>query len=95
VTGHRKSKEIPLSSLLWFFYLVEVRRMTVPSQLRRARFERSLTQCDLMLKTGIPQSRISLIEKGYYPPKSEEAKKIARALGMRVSDLFSNGGGKR
>ncbi len=61
--------------------------------LRKARFERSMTQLDLMIRTGIPQSRLSTIERGYYPVKPKEAKKIARALGMKVAELFPNGNG--
>lgn len=63
--------------------------------LKKVRFERRLTQCGLMLKTGIPQSRISLIENDYYSPTPEEARKIAKALGLKVEDVFPKEGAKK
>jgi transcriptional regulator with XRE-family HTH domain len=55
--------------------------------LKKVRFERRLTQCGLMLKTGIPQSRISLIENGYYSPTPEEARRITKALNLKVGEM--------
>jgi len=56
--------------------------------LREARFFKGLNQWDISVKTGIPQSKLSLIERGYVDPKEEEKKKIAKALGCKVEDIF-------
>jgi len=61
--------------------------------MKQVRFSKYKTQISLMVATGIPQSRLSTIENGYYPPKAEEARKIAKALGVRIKDLFPNGNG--
>ncbi len=56
--------------------------------LREARFFKGLNQWDISVRTGIPQSKISLFERGYLSPKEEEKKKIAKALNCRVTDIF-------
>ena len=61
--------------------------------LREARFRKGLNQYDISLKTGIPQSKISLFENHYLTPKPEEAQKIARALRLPVTELFPENGG--
>jgi transcriptional regulator with XRE-family HTH domain len=59
--------------------------------LREARFKKGLTQFDLRIKTGIHQSRISLLERGYYEPRAEEIEKLARALSIPANELeFKN-----
>ena len=59
--------------------------MVTPMKIERIKKE--LKQTDLWMKTGIPQWKISLIENGM-PPKPEEKKKIAKALGLTESKLF-------
>ena len=56
--------------------------------LKEARFFRGLNQWDISVKTGIPQSRISLIERGYVDPKEGEKRKIAKALNHKVETVF-------
>ena len=56
--------------------------------LKEARFFKGLNQWDISVKTGIPQSKLSLIERGYVDPKKDEKKKIAKALGYKVTDIF-------
>jgi DNA-binding XRE family transcriptional regulator len=56
--------------------------------LKQARFFKSLNQWDISLRTGIPQSRLSLIERNYVDPKEDEKKKIAKALNCKVEDIF-------
>ena len=56
--------------------------------LREARFFRGLNQWDISVKTGIPQSKLSLIERGYVDPKKDEKRKIAKVLGCKVSEVF-------
>lgn len=58
--------------------------MTV-STLRR---QMGLSQFDLSLRSRVHPSTISRIESGRYRPYPAEAKRLARALGVRVEDLF-------
>jgi|WetSurMetagenome_2_1015567.scaffolds.fasta_scaffold535216_1 transcriptional regulator with XRE-family HTH domain len=57
------------------------------TRMKMQRLLREITQVDLWLKTGIPQWRLSLIERGI-KPKAEEEEKIARALGVEPEKLF-------
>lgn len=52
--------------------------------LKEARFKKDMTQFDLRLLTGIHQSRISCIERGYVKPRDDEKEKIESALGLRI-----------
>ena len=56
--------------------------------LREARFHAGLSQYDIALKTGIPQSKISLIENEYSIPNAEERKKISKAVKSKQEDIF-------
>ena len=56
--------------------------------LKEARFFKGLNQWDISIKTGIPQSKLSLIERGYVNPKEHEKKKIAKALNCKVEEIF-------
>ena len=56
--------------------------------LREARFFRGLNQWDISVKKGIPQSKLSLSERGYVDPKKDEKRKIAKVLGCKVSEVF-------
>jgi len=62
------------------------------SKLYRTRVLQRVSQYVIALKTGIQQSRISLIENALIQPKEEEKKKIAKALGVPVQDLFDENG---
>lgn len=57
------------------------------SQLKLERIKREVSQNDLELRTGIPQWRISLIERGLRP-KQHEIEKISEALRLSVEDIF-------
>ena len=48
--------------------------------LRAVRFKKRFIQHDLVKATGIPQSKISLIERGYISPTKNERRAIAKAL---------------
>jgi len=58
--------------------------------LKTARFKKNLTQWDLKAKTGIHQSKISLMERGYLEPNKDEVKRLAKALGVKADDLTWN-----
>lgn len=55
--------------------------------LREVRFKKSFIQHDLVKATGIPQSKISLIERGYVSPTRNERHAIAEALGLEPGDI--------
>jgi predicted transcriptional regulator len=52
--------------------------------LKEARFKTGKSQFDLRLLTGIHQSRISCIERGYVKPRDDEKEKIESALMLRI-----------
>jgi len=59
--------------------------------LREARFYKRFSQWDLQIRTGLHQSKISLIERGYVEPSPEERKRIAEALDINPDELSFNG----
>ena len=59
------------------------------NRLREVRFFKRVTQPLLALKTGIPQSRISLIENELVTPKEEEKRKLCKILRVTRRNLFS------
>ena len=52
--------------------------------LKKARFIRGKTQFELRLLTGIHQSRISVIEKGYVVPRDDEKERLEAALNTKI-----------
>jgi len=59
------------------------------SQLKIMRVKKEMSQVDLWMRTGVPQWRISLIERGVQP-KPEEIRKIVKALDCQTKDLIPN-----
>jgi len=59
--------------------------------LREARFKARLTQFDLRIRTGIHQSKISYIERGYITPRPDEKKALATALGIDEREIEFDG----
>ena len=57
--------------------------------LRDLRAERDLTQAALAEMVGVSRKTINTIENGVFVPSTVLALKLARALGLRVEDLFS------
>jgi DNA-binding XRE family transcriptional regulator len=58
------------------------------SNFRSLRRLKNITQYQLWRKTGIPQSSISLIEREFIKPNKAIKKKISRALGCTVEEVF-------
>ena len=52
-----------------------------------ARVKRRKTQWDLRRATGIHQSKISLIERGYVDASEDEKSRIAAELGFGVAEI--------
>ena len=59
------------------------------NSLRDLRAERDLTQAALAEMVGVSRKTINTIENGVFVPSTVLALKLARALELRVEDLFS------
>lgn len=57
--------------------------------IRRLRFDRSMTQEELALRTGVSRQTIMSIERGRTNPSILLALKIASALGVDVEEVFT------
>ncbi|MEZ4386751.1 MAG: helix-turn-helix transcriptional regulator [Candidatus Krumholzibacteriia bacterium] len=62
--------------------------MELKNHLKQHRARLDLTQDDLAGRVGVRRQTILMIEKGRYAPSALLAFRLARALGMRVDDLF-------
>ncbi len=60
------------------------------NRLRVIRAEKRITQFQLAIQAGVNTTRISFIENELIQPKPEEIKKLARALNVSPSELFSS-----
>ena len=58
------------------------------NNLKAIRRERGLTQYELAAKLGTHQTRIWLLEQGYYPPKTWEKQALAAILEVEEQELF-------
>ena len=65
------------------------------NKLREKRVVKRITQFQLRVSTGIHQSKISMIENGLIEPRDDEKKKLAKALGMKPEEIWSEKGGER
>lgn len=59
------------------------------------RIEKGINQYDLSSATNLPQGLISLFETGHRKSTPKQAQKIANALKVRVSDIFSENYGDK
>jgi predicted transcriptional regulator len=57
-------------------------------EMRSIRVLKRITQYELRIATGIPQSKISLIENGLVKPRDDEKKRIAKALRVRSDEIW-------
>ncbi|MCK5507412.1 MAG: helix-turn-helix transcriptional regulator [Desulfobacterales bacterium] len=57
------------------------------SEIKIKRIKQEISQVELGARTGIPQWRISLIERGIRP-KKHEIEKISEALRLSAEDIF-------
>ena len=58
------------------------------NRLREIRVVKRITQFQLRLSTGIHQSKISMIENGLVDPREDEKKRLAKALGVRMEEIW-------
>ena len=61
------------------------------SNLRKARLFQGKSQYHLEKETSIPQTLISLYERGLRRPSQNQKEQLALALGVSEKELFSNG----
>jgi transcriptional regulator with XRE-family HTH domain len=64
--------------------------MDIGNKIRTAREAKGLTQKQVAIEIGMDQSQYSNIEKGKTDPYTSTVEKIAKALGMTLSELFSS-----
>ena len=65
-----------------------MQKVEFKNRIREFRKKRGLRQIDLTRLVGIFQSELSEIERGLRKPSVYLAKKIAKALGVSLDDLF-------
>jgi len=61
----------------------------VTNRIRDLRTERELTQAELAATLGVTRQTVIAVEQGRYSPSLEMAFQIARALGVRLDEVFS------
>jgi len=57
--------------------------------LKLARVRADLTQEELAARVGVTRKTINTIERGHFVPSTLLALKLAKALGVKVEELFS------
>jgi len=57
------------------------------NKLYETRVLKRMSQYVLASKTGISQSKISLVENNLAEPRQDEKRRLAKALGLRIRDL--------
>ncbi len=62
------------------------------SPLRHARLDAGFTLFDMQQRAGIPQSRLSLIERGLVAPRRDEQERLADVLQLQIASLFPKSG---
>jgi putative transcriptional regulator len=58
------------------------------NRLREVRTQRALTQAELADKVGVSRKTINTVENGIFIPSTVLALQLARALAVRVEELF-------
>jgi putative transcriptional regulator len=58
------------------------------TRLKERRTELGFTQAELAEKVGVTRKTVNTVENGVFTPSATLAIKLARALGLRVEELF-------
>ena len=66
----------------------KLREAPMKNKIKEARFFAGMIQDELHLKTGLSQTKISRIERGYIKPSKGDRKLIAKALKKSVKEIF-------
>lgn len=64
--------------------------MNIGDKIRQIREARGLTQKEVALTIGMDQSQYSKIEKGKTDPSTSTLEKVAKAIGIGLSELFAD-----
>lgn len=56
--------------------------------LRRERILRQMSLYDVRARTGMSVSKLSLVERGIERVSEDEKKRLAKALGVRLEEIF-------
>nr|WP_321153051.1 helix-turn-helix transcriptional regulator [uncultured Acetatifactor sp.] len=64
--------------------------MSIGENIKKCRTEIGLSQKELGKKLGVSQAMIAQYEKGKRIPKMETVSKIASALGVTLTEIYSN-----
>lgn len=64
--------------------------MTGLNPLKLARLEAGKSQWDVAKETSIPQTTVSLYERGYLEPKQDHKEALAKAYSKKVEELWSS-----
>lgn len=65
-----------------------VKATRVSNDIRELRTARDITQAQLAATVGVTRQTIIAIEQGRYSPSLEMAFQVARALGVRLDEVF-------
>ena len=58
------------------------------NRLREIRVKKGISQAELFGRSGLWPSAVSFIERGFWNPRPEVKRRLARALHVKVTDLF-------
>lgn len=80
----------PKEQTIFYFHfpLTSMSTAVLKNSIRRLRFEKSMTQEELALRTGVSRQTIMSIERGDTNPSVLLAFKISSALEMPIVDVF-------
>lgn len=62
--------------------------LRMSTRLKTVRTKAGLTQAELAEKVGVSRKTVNTVENGVFTPSTPLALGLARALGVRVEDLF-------
>ncbi|MBI3336713.1 helix-turn-helix transcriptional regulator [Candidatus Peregrinibacteria bacterium] len=69
-------------------FLFDIVNAIIRNNIRRLRFDHSMTQEELALRTGVSRQTVMSIERGQTNPSILLACKIAMVFGVPVTDVF-------
>jgi len=63
-------------------------KLEIANNIKKARLKKNLTQVEVAKKAGINSNSYAKIERGISSPKGVSLTKIAKALGVKASDIL-------
>jgi transcriptional regulator with XRE-family HTH domain len=68
--------------------MTDITNQKIGKHLRQIRRDSHLTQTELAKKAGMPTNTLARLERGEHRISSESAEKLAKALGVKASDIL-------